>query len=140
MNGITPIRWKLVLTFVMLAVMYAAGFAHSMWDISHSLMAPIFALIAAVVHSATLIRGPKEEWMVDIMVRVLLVTAVLVSAFHWLLSQATETNQLVVQVLAAIGTCAVIPQFLMALEERRRSGGNPPNAPDSESCEEKGPD
>ena len=136
----TPLLWKLAVGFVMRAVLYVAAIAHSMWEISHSMMAPIFALIAAVVHSATLIRGPKEEWMVDLMVRALLVTAVLLSAYHWLLSQATETNQILVQVLAAIGSCATIPQIVMALQERRGSRGNPPNTPGPELCEPKGPD
>ena len=130
------LKWQSVMAVVTAAAFFGAVFTHAIWELSHNLMAPVFALIAAVAHSVTLMRGPQ---IIGVTVRVMLVVAVLFSAYHWLLAQVTETNELALNILATLGLCAVIPGVVVAVGEQVEANRANSDGPDSESGEPDGP-
>ena len=101
------------------AAIVTAEITFGFFDISHALMAPTFALIAAVSHSATLIPEGQSAMsqVTSFFVRITLVAAVLLSATHWLLSHDTDTDQFVLPLLALVGTVGVIIGLLVAADE-----------------------
>ena len=113
------LRWKIFLGSMTFVAIVAAEVTFGLFDISHALMAPTFALIAAVSHSATLIPEGQSavSQVTSFFVRITLVSAVLLSATHWLLSHDTDTNQFVLPILALVGTVGVIIGLIVAAGE-----------------------
>ncbi len=111
-----PLRWKAALGSLTVAALIVAEVGYIVLDWSDQVMAPVFALLAAVVHSVTLIPSGQGKLArpVSVLMRFMLVAAVLFSANHWLLSQATPANRIVLDILSIACTVGVCTALIVA--------------------------
>ena len=126
-------KWKTATGWLTFAVLSLAVVAATFCDIPHKFMAPSFAMIAAAVHSVSLADREKTGQILGFAVKFSLVMAVMFSAYHWLLSQTDEKNEIILEIVATIGLFSVIPGILVATVElgenqarSNDSGGNSP--------------